>query len=225
MIVRLIGLRKVFIELGFSGKNTLCQKYQMFLGWFARAKDKPAIIFLKIFALNRVNPNKITSLRLILALLIFYTIIFHDYRQNSFIIFCLILGGFSDYLDGASARYQKRQSEFGSWMDKVIDKIFLVPLGVAEFWNFDRLLTIISIIGVIISTWSVTKNYLENNKIPSNGFNKFGMFVYNFGICIAIWPSWQIFGWALLWLGVVSGALGLLLNAKRAGIFRVKTNF
>ena len=83
-------------------------------------------------------PNALSLFRIPLA-----TFIWLDVGSNLYLIFLMVLAAGSDMVDGTVARFlSKRRGEeradsggIGAWLDPVCDKIFVVSLVAAVFWD------------------------------------------------------------------------------------------
>ncbi len=67
--------------------------------------------------------NLITIMRILLAPVILFYLIFENYYLC---IFLFLLAGISDYLDGYMARKYNSESEFGEILDPIADKVLIV---------------------------------------------------------------------------------------------------
>lgn len=77
---------------------------------------------------NRNIPNALTLARLIL-IFPFLISLYHDEYVDAFYIF--ILAGFTDGLDGWLARYFHWQSQFGTLVDPIADKLLITASFIA----------------------------------------------------------------------------------------------
>ena len=85
-------------------------------------------------------PNLITIIRIIL---IFPVIILLEINLKSYVWFLIIIGAISDFVDGFIAKKYNLNSNFGSILDPLADKIFiLIPLTwlcvnkIIPYWSF-----------------------------------------------------------------------------------------
>lgn len=71
--------------------------------------------------LNKKNiPNIITIVGLII---VNYSLLMYNLTQKSIYLIYLVIGCLCDYLDGYFARKFKTESNFGNFLDKIVDKI------------------------------------------------------------------------------------------------------
>ena len=136
-------------------------------------------------SLSRQLANIITMLRLFLALPLIYSF----YRDNLSLAFILIIvGAFSDILDGYFARKAGGGSQWGAKLDPLADKILIfIPIiwltesGIIPFWAtwllFSREL--------IISTWRAQ----QISGGPASLFGKSKTVLQFTSILLMIWPS------------------------------------
>ncbi len=85
----------------------------------------------RLFVWLRVSPNHITFSRFFFVLFgicCFYL----NYFWSSF--FCIVLGWFTDLIDGHFARSMGLVSEEGKLLDRLSDKVYFIFLIVAYFW-------------------------------------------------------------------------------------------
>jgi CDP-diacylglycerol--glycerol-3-phosphate 3-phosphatidyltransferase len=78
--------------------------------------------------------NSITSIRIVLIPFIIFFIL----DSNWFAVLALIIiAWISDMLDGWVARITKKESDFGSFYDSFVDKLFMLSALIALFLRFD----------------------------------------------------------------------------------------
>mgnify|MGYP000149629346 CR=1 FL=1 len=92
----------------------------------------------KILVNIGISPNLITIIGLIITIISGYQFYVGNSLYGGFI---LLLGAFSDILDGSVARISGRESKFGAFLDSTIDRasdgivIFSIGLGGLSPWN------------------------------------------------------------------------------------------
>lgn len=82
--------------------------------------DKPVNKLIKILARTKLTPIQITIVALILGIA---SASFYYFNQALIALLCLWLSGLCDVIDGALARYTKRQSAFGTVLDILCDRM------------------------------------------------------------------------------------------------------
>ncbi len=103
-------------------------------------------------------PSVVTALRLLVAPVLFYTILMNQYLGA---ILILVFAGITDFLDGYLARRLDASSDSGAYLD-VISDFILIVLGFAAFvlkgW-YDPfiLLIIIAMFALFLATSSLKK--------------------------------------------------------------------
>ncbi len=164
-----------------------------------------------------LTANSITGFRLVVALLILPCIFRENYQGNFWLAVVLILVLLTDVLDGPIARATAEESVFGSLIDKIADKLLIVPLGIAEFWPVDRYLVAFSLLGMgIVLATAFVKFFRSNQQVvPENVYGKLTMFLYSVGVILAIWPRFLGIGQILGWMGLALGAASVIFNFRR----------
>ena len=101
-------------------------------------------------------PNILTISRLFLT---FPLIIFLELKRSNFVFALIVLGGITDYFDGFLARKLNLKTKFGTILDPLTDKIFLlIPLlwlckiDLIPFWSLAIILFRELIISVLRTT-------------------------------------------------------------------------
>ncbi|MFA6215848.1 MAG: CDP-alcohol phosphatidyltransferase family protein [Patescibacteria group bacterium] len=164
-----------------------------------------------------LSANLITGFRLAAAVLILPWIFWGNYqgRFEFAVAFGLIL--LTDFLDGLIARATGKESAIGSLMDKIADKLLVVPLGVAEFWPVDRYLIVFSFVGLGIVLATVFIRFFRSDQqvVPENIYGKLSMLLYSLGIVLAIWPQLLDIGRIFGWMGLAFGTASAIFNFRR----------
>src|SRR5437899_485437 len=116
-------------------------------------------------------PNQLTAGRLLLGIVLFVLIEWHQSIPHVWII-CIVIfavAAFTDGLDGYLARKQGLTSTLGRNLDPLVDKvliggayIFLLPLGQAEGWLQPWMVTLIVARELIITS---LRSFLENQGV------------------------------------------------------------
>jgi len=182
-------------------------------------KEGIMIPLVRRFCPDWLSPNHVTGSRGIVGLGVIAWLIATggtSYQNNNWFAVLVIFLCATDFLDGLIARAKNQKSRFGSFFDKVVDKLLILPLGTVEFWPLDQPLVILSIGGTVVVLITATYKYLQGkSEVPENIFGRVGMILYSLGIIIAIWPDYQPFAWKLAWLGCGFGFCSIILNFGR----------
>jgi phosphatidylglycerophosphate synthase len=113
---------------------------------FGHSLDRPLSALAKTF---NINPNAITITGFIITVIAAFTLI-----QNLFLGgLLIILGGLFDTLDGVFARVNNRTSDFGAFLDSVLDRYSDAALFFGFAWYFlenDSLTGVAVTIGTMI---------------------------------------------------------------------------
>lgn len=109
------------------------------------------------FLPDRITPNQISMLRIILTPLVLSVIIFGNYKAG---IILFLLTSFTDALDGSLARTKNRVTRFGMLLDPLADKLLiggLVIIIVFRHFHFLLGFTILVLEIIFIVTALVTQ--------------------------------------------------------------------
>ena len=122
------------INLELLNKYMLLDEFKLYV----YLRDKKDLIFKPIVDIipSWLSPNIITSIRFVLVLPLF--LIWYYWATNPYFVwqestwyfvgFIILLGLFTDYLDGAVARLTDRITVFGIYFDPITDKLFTIPV-------------------------------------------------------------------------------------------------
>ena len=162
-------------------------------------------------------PNIFTLSRLFLS---FPLILFLELNKTDLVFLLVVVGGITDYLDGFFARKLNRKTKFGTILDPLTDKIFLlIPLlwlckvGIIPFWS----LGIILLRELIISALRTT---IENG-LPASNLGKYKTFSFFIALLIFFLPFkidlLSMLGILFYWLGFVLTIITFIdyLGAKK----------
>jgi len=164
-----------------------------------------------------LSANWLTLLRLGLSVLLFGLICLEDYRGNWYILLIFFLALSTDFLDGLVARAFGQSSDLGALLDKLADRTLVMPLGVIQFWQADKLLVIVGIFGVTFTYLIALGEYFRQNKrgIPDNIFGKTAMNCFSIAVFLAIWPSlWHVAD-VIGWIAVLCGFFACCVSGKK----------
>lgn len=141
-----------------------------------------APFFTKLIAKTPITPNHVTTLSLVLAILSAILISFSDYTYNivaSSILFVVLM---LDYVDGILARYRKKLTKFGVYMEYIFHEIvppsLFFALGINSYKHINNVIPLylggitillIFFINTIRSSKEriVFRHILETKKIPN----------------------------------------------------------
>jgi CDP-diacylglycerol--glycerol-3-phosphate 3-phosphatidyltransferase len=153
--------------------------------------------------LVRFVPNALTVLRLCALPVIVY-LYSRDAPGASWVTAAVILvAALSDVADGYVARHYHVQSEFGRWVDPVVDRAFFFVI-LAMLWYFGTLpwLAVVPLLvrdGIILALALPTRVYTKE-KPQITRWSKFGNFVL---ICSLQWfiVDIRVLGWVFYAVG------------------------
>ncbi|MDP3371981.1 MAG: CDP-alcohol phosphatidyltransferase family protein [Candidatus Paracaedibacteraceae bacterium] len=108
-------------------------------------------------------PQILTGLRLLAGPFVFWSLL-NGHRTLSFWLVCF--ASISDWLDGASARYLKIESDFGRTFDPVADKVFILCVCVGLVFTQQLPLWLVSIIVLRDTVIVIGGLWIRKKRIP-----------------------------------------------------------
>jgi len=143
-------------------------------------------LIIKALDKSGATANSLSFLRAISGLLFFILV-----NVNFVIAFIiLIIGGFTDFFDGALARYQKKESDRGKFIDMLCDNLlfsfFLLGLIKIEFINVTNLAYFLFIIPALYMMIIINKNENEKNDWIIKPYARISYYKVIFEICFLL---------------------------------------
>ena len=149
-------------------------------------------------------PNALTLLRLVLAPIIMFLIIYS--RLDLAIIF-FIIAEITDLLDGYIARKFKKTTRFGQILDPIVDKL-LFAFIIYGFLIRQALYWGIILVSALILLYSVLYYFFVKKKMKVRTLGKITIFFHTL-IVISFLVDFS-FKWILLFIGIILGIATLL---------------
>lgn len=130
-----------------------------------RLKERIEKLFVLPIAKHlKVNPNIITLLGIVAMLLAFVLVLIDNLYFAALFVF---ISGFLDLLDGSVAKYHKRVTKFGAFLDRVADRIndALILSAIILAGLIDANLGIFVLVFILISSYasSVLESQTKKN--------------------------------------------------------------
>ena len=182
----------------------------------SRKKERKLDSLIDAIVPSSVTANQLTVSRIIFGVLASLIALEYGYRNNVYLIVLLLLIFFSDFADGPIARSRNQLSMKGALLDRLADRISLMPLVIIEFYS-DKLMITIGIVGTLVILLIALINYRRKNhrEVPANVFGKLTEVVICIGVVLPVWPGWWDIGHVLGWIAIVLGAASLLISVYR----------
>jgi len=73
----------------------------------------------RLFSKTGLTPNNFTFLTIVSAIVTFYVIVMGDFLIAALFI---LITGFLDFIDGSVARFLKKSTKFGAYLDTIVDR-------------------------------------------------------------------------------------------------------
>jgi CDP-diacylglycerol--glycerol-3-phosphate 3-phosphatidyltransferase len=153
--------------------------------------------------LIRYVPNALTVLRLCALPLVVYLYSLDAPGASWSTATLILFAALSDVADGYIARHYNVQSEFGRWVDPVVDRAFFFVI-IAMLWYFGTLpwLAVVPLLirdGIILAL-ALPVRFYTSEKPQITRWSKFGNFVL---ICALQWfiVDIRVLGWAFYAVG------------------------
>lgn len=209
---------------GFSWAERVAQRYieqpahqaSGIIERFNQLKDRILSPCLKPWWPRFLTANVVSLVRMGIALVLIILALLERGAYSPLCIGLLAIALLSDFLDGWVARIvdnhrTARAMSRGILLDKLADRVLLVPFGVITFWPVDRWLVVLSLIGITFTMLFPVINFLRQQplEVPGNNFGKVAMVLFAASIFLALvapsylWLADRI-GWSGLMLGLIS---------------------
>lgn len=188
------------------------------------AKDEMMYPWIRSYWPLWLTPNVLTIIRMVIGLPILLPLVYFTGFVGNYTIFVfLVIAALTDLVDGPVARALNIKSPLGSLLDKIADKLLVVPIGVYEFWFIDKPLAVLSIAGMTVVMYTSVSRFFHSDyhDVPENIYGKWATCCYCVAIILPIlrdvWflgDSWE---WAskLGWMGFALGLASATLNFRK----------
>ena len=181
------------------------EKLKLYLEGIDGLRDRILFIFIKPFWPRWITPNHITTIRILIALFLIFSLFYLGNDGKAMVISLFIIGAFTDMLDGSVARGLKKETKLGAVIDPVADRILIIPIAIYSLFEAHKWLFISIILFKL--TNALVSVYAEKKGIfmQSNIFGKIKMVLQSivFAGILVFWPKEpNIFFIYLLWISV-----------------------
>lgn len=119
-------------------------------------------------------PNILTIFRILLLPFFAASLLYENYF---YAVILFVIASVTDFLDGLIARWQKQITRFGSILDPVADKFFLVSTfiiltvqGLVPIW---LTITVISRDIIVVTGWVILSFVIQNPRVDPSSSGKF----------------------------------------------------
>ena len=152
-------------------------------------RDRILFAFIKKYWPRNIEPNHLTSLRIIIALAI-VILLLSGFRNKTLIISLFIPALLLDMFDGSVARALNKKTRIGAVLDPIADKILILPVAIYSLWLFYFWLLFLVLLTEALN--ALTGLYLKNKGVllENDIFGKAKMVAqsFAFGIILITWP-------------------------------------
>ena len=193
--------------------NRFIEDLKSFLERLDHFRDEILFVFIKPYWPRKITPNKITTVRIIIGVLLFILLFFFKIENKILIISLFFFGVLTDLLDGSVARGKNMVTELGAMLDPVADRIIIITIAVYSLFESHKwlllVLLLIEVANTFVSIYYKTKRvYLESNIF---GKTKMVMQSLVFVAILFVWPdSPHQFFIYLLWVSVAFALLSIV---------------
>ncbi|MBI2049846.1 MAG: CDP-alcohol phosphatidyltransferase family protein [Candidatus Staskawiczbacteria bacterium] len=189
------------------------ERLKLFLEKLDRLRDEVLFVFIKPYWSNKITPNKITTVRIIIGVLLFILLFFLRIENKTLIISLFFLGVLTDLLDGSVARAKNMVTELGAMLDPAADRIIIITIAVYSLFENHKWLLLILLLIEVFNTF-VSINYKTKKVyLESNIFGKTKMVMQSlvFIAILFVWPNppHQFFIF-LLWISAAFAVLSIV---------------
>ena len=195
--------------------KNLLDSFKRFLEKLDQHRDEFLFLFIKPYWPRKISPNQLTYTRIIIGLLLTVLLFFFGIENKLLIISLFCVGAVSDLFDGSVARGLNKETEFGTMLDPIADRLLILPIAVYSLYQSQRwlLLLLISIefIGALISLFQKSKEM----HVAPNIFGKTKMVLVSlvFMAILIAWPETpSAFFIDALWLSLFFSFLSVFIR-------------
>lgn len=165
-------------------------------------RDELLFPLLKKYWPEKITPNFLSSLKIVLGLLIVLCLIF-DWLTKIYLLFIYATGLILDILDGSVARALNKKTKVGAIIDPIGDKLVQIPMVIFLLWGRYQLLLGSIIIPEMISALGGFRRVIISQPLKNNIFGKTKMWFQAGGLMsLIVFPSAIFFALLILWLSV-----------------------
>ena len=178
------------------------------------AVDKLFAATLEPLIPDRVRPNHLTVLRMLMTPLVVYILYKGNFTWGVPLFF---FAAFTDAADGSLARTRRQITEWGILFDPVADKLLIgsvLFVIVLEHINFYLGFALLAVEVVLIIGSSITK-FRHGRVVPANGWGKIKMGAETLGILLLLFALWFEIP---LFVDLSTGTLAIALVAALVSI-------
>lgn len=207
--------------------NKFIEDLKFFLEKLDHYRDEILFVFIKPHWSRKITPNKITTVRIIIGVLLFVLLFFFKIENKILIISLFFFGVITDLLDGSVARGKNMVTELGAMLDPVADRIIIITIAVYSLFESHKwlllVLLLIEVANTFVSIYYKTKRvYLESNIF---GKTKMVMQSLVFVAILFVWPNSPLqFFISLLWVSVAFALLSILSKMLEINPGQIKSS-
>lgn len=148
--------------------------------------------------------NALTSYRILISCYIIY-LLFDFTNHRYYILVLFAIGVILDFIDGLVARAHNNTSTLGAFLDRLADKLLVLPIFVYIFWPISRWIVFIIVLVEVGSTiFSVIAMWMDIN-IASNSVGKYKMLLAVLTVFLILIFNLPV----LLEVALISGVIAL----------------
>lgn len=176
--------------------------------YIVKVKDETLIPWFKDYwpRCTILTANALTSYRILISCCIIYLLFdFANHRYYIFVLFAI--GVILDFIDGLVARAHDNTSTLGAFLDRLSDKMLVLPIFVYIFWPISGWIVFIIVLVEVGSTiFSIIAIWLSIN-IASNPVGKYKMLLAVITVFLILIFNLPV----LLEVGLISGVIVLAI--------------
>jgi len=191
-------------------------------------RDQLLFLFIKPCWPRKITPNHLTYIRIAIGVVLFVLLFFLSIEGKLLILSLFCLGAITDLFDGSVARGLNKETELGTMLDPIADRILVIPIAVYGLYKFQKwlllLLLLLEVIGGLVTLFHKSK---EKNVEPNIfGKTKMVLFCIVFIAILIAWPNPpHIFFIDVLWVSLIFSLLAIftqIIYLKNKGFIKNK---
>ena len=197
IVVKIISVLAVWAEhIAVWGEQLLL----LIFGWVHQLRERVLLTLIRRFWPRWISADVLTGSRVVIGVTI-AALLWHNDVERTAVIALFILGLVTELFDGSVARAfnpnpTPRRAAFGSFFDKLADRLLYLPLVWFEYWRYPefwvRFILVGATLGGLIALFWQFINWVRTDprEVPENFASKLSAICYiPVALIPLLWPA------------------------------------